>query len=324
MNFKEIKDQIEEYLESSIPNEPESLYAPVRASIATGGKRGRPILTAIWSSLKNEEWLPAATAVELLHTFTLVHDDIMDNAELRRGEPTIHIAYGENEAILAGDVIIALALEQLARCGNSSEMLREFSIGFRGVCEGQALDKEFELRNDVTFDEYLRMIELKTSRIFELSAVLGAIVAGGENIERARLYARELGLAFQIQDDLLDLTGTPLFGKTIGGDILEGKRSALFVLAMEKYDNCSSKEKELLQIIADHQAKKEDIAAVRDLFEKLGVLKKASELAALHAERAMKHIKNIPDMELLENVLEFTREILGPALANKAVTLAGR
>jgi geranylgeranyl diphosphate synthase type II len=322
----EIKKEMEEFLGLFIPAQPVALYNPVRASLAAGGKRARPRLTAIWSGSSSStlQWVPAGAAVELLHAFTLVHDDIMDHADLRRGQPTIHIAYGTNEAILAGDVMIALALEALARCEDASQMLPEFAIGFRGVCEGQALDKEFELRNDISVSDYLTMIELKTSRLFELSAALGAIAAGGTYLSQARLFARELGLAFQIQDDLLDLTGTPSFGKTIGGDVVEGKRTILFVLAMQQYDKCSASERQLLDALRERKANASDVPAVRSLFEKIGVLQKASKLAAEHANRAITHISKVTDMEMLEQLLVYTRDILGPALADRAITLADR
>lgn len=326
MNSKHIKAEIEDFVRKHIPLEPRSLYDPVRAGIAYGGKRARPILTAICAgnSAESTDWLPAAATVELLHTFTLVHDDIMDNAVIRRGQPAIHVAFGMNEAILSGDVIVALAVESLSCCAKPGEMLAEFSIGFRGVCEGQALDKEFENRDDVTMDDYLTMIELKTSRVFELSAVLGAISGGGKYIEEVRHFARELGLAFQIQDDLLDLTGTAEFGKTIGGDILEGKRTALFILAMQRYNECSEIERAMLDRLRECQSAADDISPIRELFQRMGILDEITAMASDHAKKAIEHIAGIADMEMLENLLEYTRWILGPALADRAVTLASR
>ena len=163
MQPDQIKAKIEQNLASCIPEEPRSLYDPVRASIAYGGKRARPMLTAFssGSAASDIDWLPAAVAVELLHTFTLVHDDIMDNASIRRGQPAIHVAFGLNEAILSGDVMVALAIECLAQHPRSGAMLSEFSLGFRGVCEGQALDEDFENRDDVSMEDYLTMIGFK-------------------------------------------------------------------------------------------------------------------------------------------------------------------
>ncbi|HEX5316829.1 MAG TPA: polyprenyl synthetase family protein, partial [Candidatus Kapabacteria bacterium] len=156
MTPEQLLYKINAYLNQLIPAEPQSLYDPVRAALSSGGKRIRPTLTALAAGDAPESaWLPAAAAVELLHAFTLVHDDIMDNAETRRGSPTVHIAFGINAAILSGDVIVALATETLSRAPNAGEMLAEFSAGFRAVCEGQALDKDFEERDDVSKEEYL-------------------------------------------------------------------------------------------------------------------------------------------------------------------------
>ena len=312
-----LKAKIEQHLAAQIPAEPRSLYDPVRASIAYGGKRARPILTALsagtGTGAQDSDWLPAAVAIELLHTFTLVHDDIMDNATIRRGQPAIHVAYGLNEAILSGDVIVALAIESLSQVQESKAMIAEFSIGFRGVCEGQALDKDFENRDDVSMGDYLTMIELKTSRIFELAAVLGAIAGGGTHREPLRRFARELGLAFQLQDDLLDLTGTADFGKTIGGDIIEGKRTALFVLAMDGYDKCSGAERDLLDRLRECSATADDVAPIRELFKRLGVIEAVASLVSNHANRAMEQLSVIQDSEMREGLLEYSRQLIGVA-----------
>ncbi len=323
MQPDQIKAKIEQNLASCIPEEPRSLYDPVRASIAYGGKRARPMLTAFssGSAASDIDWLPAAVAVELLHTFTLVHDDIMDNASIRRGQPAIHVAFGLNEAILSGDVMVALAIECLAQHPRSGAMLSEFSLGFRGVCEGQALDEDFENRDDVSMEDYLTMIGLKTSRIFELSAVLGAIAGGGAYKEELRRFARKLGLAFQLQDDLLDLTGTAEFGKTIGGDILEGKRTALFVLAMDRYPECSSGERDLLDRLRERRATVEDVAPIRELFKRLGVLEIVAGMVSHQIDQAMEQLSMIEDSEMRENLVEYSRQMIGTA---RALTHAGR
>ncbi len=318
-----LKAELDRDLTQQIPETPRSLYDPVRASIAFGGKRARPILTALCAGTRTPEsdWLPAALAVELLHTFTLVHDDIMDNATIRRGQPAVHIAFGLNEAILSGDVIVALALESLAQCSEPGAMLIEFGIGFRGVCEGQALDKEYENRDDVSMQDYLTMIELKTSRIFELAAVLGAIAGGGQR-EELRRFARELGIAFQLQDDLLDLTGTPSFGKTIGGDIIEGKRTALFVLAMDGYDECSDVERDLLDRLRECRASADDVVPIRELFKRLGVLEVVAGMVADHANRAMEELSTLEDIEMQKNLIEYSKQLLGVAFTESATTPA--
>jgi geranylgeranyl diphosphate synthase type II len=311
-----LRTLINNYVEGLIPHEPVGLYEPVKAAIASGGKRARPILTACCAGdagLDEHVWLPASASVELLHTFTLVHDDIMDNAATRRNRPTTHMAYGLNTAILAGDTIVALALESLAKSDSPriGEMMVEFGAAFRGVCEGQALDKDFENRDEVSLNDYFGMIELKTSRIFELAAVLGALVGEADHLESYRLFARHIGLAFQLQDDLLDLTGGEEFGKTIGGDILEGKRSVLFVLAMESYGKTENEERAMLDRLRDRIATADDIAPIRWLFARLGVLERTADLARESDEHAMKYLQQIDDLEQREKLIGFSQLLLG-------------
>lgn len=314
MTPEQLLYKINAYLNQLIPAEPQSLYGPVRAALSSGGKRIRPTLTALAAGDAPESaWLPAAAAVELLHAFTLVHDDIMDNAETRRGSPTVHIAFGINAAILSGDVIVALATEALSRAPNAGEMLAEFSAGFRAVCEGQALDKDFEERDDVSKEEYLTMIELKTARIFELSAALGAIANDGANLEILRRFARDIGIAFQLQDDLLDLTGGPSFGKTIGGDILEGKRTALFVLAMQRYNEIEDEGRIILDRIRERRATRDDISLACNLFEKLGVLKEAMEMAEKYTGNAERQIESLPGVQR-DGIFGFSKHLLGRAV----------
>jgi len=311
MIFDQIPPKVDSYLAGYIPAQPGSLYDPVRAALSSGGKRVRPTLTALAAGEAAEAaWLPAAAAVELLHAFTLVHDDIMDNAETRRGRPAIHIAFGLNAAILSGDAIVALATGALAQSPNAGDMLAEFSAGFRAVCEGQALDKEFEDRDDVSVKEYLTMVELKTARIFELAAALGAIANGGANIEILRRFAREIGIAFQLQDDLLDLTGGESFGKTIGGDIIEGKRTVLFVLAMQQHNDIQGEDLRLLDGIRECSATLEDVPLARTLFRRLGVLDETASMAAKYTKSAERQLESLPDMQR-NGLLEFSKRLLG-------------
>ncbi len=300
----------EPHLRERIPRKPESLYRPVRDAIAAGGKRVRPYLTAIAAGGDPAEWLPTAVAVEFLHTFTLVHDDIMDNAATRRGHPTVYVAYGVNTAILAGDTIVSLAALALAEARGDIQaaLSLEFARAFQAVCEGQALDKEFESRNDISLAEYTTMIELKTARMFELAAVLGAITAK-QPVEPFRRFAREIGLAFQLQDDLLDLTGDETLGKTIGGDILEGKRTALFVLAMEQYQSLSHGNRSLMDRLRNRQTTREDIAGARQLFEELGILMNVADLAATHMRMAEEELRSIDPLRRNE-LLAFSDRLL--------------
>jgi len=226
-----------------LPAEPASLYDPVRYALASGGKRVRPVALLLAAEAfggTRARALPAALAVETFHNFTLLHDDIMDRAATRRGRPTVHAAFGEAEAILAGDLMHGL----------SARLVHDTDAGERGaearalfdrmvvrLCEGQALDLAFETRADVSVDDYLAMIDGKTGALLELALELGALVGGADAAACAamRRAGHALGRAFQIQDDLLDLTAdAPGWGKTIGGDLVAGKRTFLLLHALER------------------------------------------------------------------------------------------
>jgi geranylgeranyl diphosphate synthase, type II len=295
-----------------VPEEPRSLYDPVRHVIAAGGKRIRPMLTALAYTLSrnDDRWMNAGIAIELLHTFTLVHDDIMDNAATRRGLPTVHAKYGTNEAILSGDVMMALAHQALANgdYALAPRMLEEMSIGFIRVCEGQALDKEYELRDGVSVDDYIHMIDLKTAKIAECAAVLGALAAEREDhVEAIRSFAHHVGIAFQIQDDLLDLTAEHAdFGKTIGGDILEGKRTYLLVKLLEKHDVLTSEERECVTRVLSRLATSDDIAPMREMMQKHGVIKETESAVEHHTELALRALDSIhEDTMHLREIAEY-------------------
>ncbi len=310
-----IGKQIELRLQKLIPESPKSLYDPIRYILGSGGKHIRPVLTFLASqSDQSADWFPAACAVELLHNFTLVHDDIMDNAKSRRGNPTMHNKYDVNTAILAGDAIIALAEESLAsgKYKFASEMMSEFAFAFRSVCEGQAYDKEFEMRNDVTTEDYIRMIDLKSAKMLELAAVLGAYSAGGENVELVRKFAHHTGIAFQIRDDLLDLVADETsFGKTQGGDISEGKRTYLYVTAMKSFDTLEANDQELLLRIQAKHTIEHDIHHAIKLFTHIGVIQKAQEAIAEQTTIAKKSLENIHNSEVREGLSAFGEYLLG-------------
>ncbi len=220
--------------------EPGWVYEPVRYALSGGGKRIRSLLVLFSCEAAGGDplrALNAAAAMEILHNFTLVHDDVMDNAELRRGKPTVHRRWSANAAILSGDELVALAYRAMLRSDSNRlpDILRVFTESFVEVCEGQALDKEFERRSAVSLAEYLRMIGKKTGRIIGASAEIGAIIGGARPAEAAALrsFGEHLGRAFQIRDDLLDVAGTvEEFGKEIGSDIREKKKTYLFVAAL--------------------------------------------------------------------------------------------
>jgi geranylgeranyl diphosphate synthase, type II len=287
----DLRTRFEAKLGEVIPDAPKSLYDPARHVVAAGGKRVRPILTALCYQLTKQDdgWMNAGIAIELLHTFTLVHDDIMDSAATRRGLPTVHAKYGVNEAILAGDVMIALAQQSLAQSENASALLAEFANGFIRVCEGQAYDKDFEQQHDVTIRDYLNMIDLKTAKIAETAAVLGALAAGDiQNVEALRSFAHHIGIAFQIQDDLLDLTADHAdFGKTIGGDILEGKRTFLLLKLIEMKEALDASERQIIERVLALRANEADISPVRSAMQRVGVLEETQVAVEEHTQLAL-------------------------------------
>ena len=231
---------IEDFVSStSFPEKPQRLYDPIRYSLAEGGKRLRPMFVLMACGLFRDDVsgsLPAAAAVELFHNFTLLHDDIMDNAPLRRGRPSVWSEWNANVAILSGDSMMIYSYAELARTAGKSlpAVMEYFNEAAIRVCEGQQYDMDFEARDNVTLREHIAMIELKTSALFVGAVSMGAVVGGAseEDIKNLRDFALEFGIAFQMQDDLLDSYGDSRLGKTVGGDILEGKKTFLKMNAM--------------------------------------------------------------------------------------------
>ena len=270
-----------EYLESNLPNQsPENLYEPARYILKLGGKRIRPILTLISAEIFNVQIsnaLPAALAIEVFHNFTLVHDDIMDKAPIRRGKKTVHKKWNINTAILSGDVMIIWSYELLLRYSPevSSLMIKTFSDIARKVCEGQQLDMDFPDRETVTIDEYMGMIENKTAVLIGFALSIGAIVSRANNDQIANIYdiGLELGLAFQLQDDYLDVFGDlNKIGKQIGGDIIENKKTFLHLYVMA---NSSEKIKKEFSFWVKQKPNnpKEKILAVTSIFRSSGAEK---------------------------------------------------
>lgn len=239
------REMVERALEEHQRSYPQNgLYEPCRYLMNIGGKRLRPsmVLAAAQAfGAAPEKALHVAVAVETFHNFTLMHDDIMDKAPLRRGMTTVHEKYDDNTAILSGDAMFVQAYEALATAEPSTlpALLRRFNTTAREVCEGQQLDMEFETRNDVSIEEYLEMIRLKTSVLLAAALQMGAVVAGAEPEQQEAVYEYGLhvGLAFQLQDDYLDAFGNPeTFGKQVGGDILADKKTFLYLSALERAD----------------------------------------------------------------------------------------
>jgi geranylgeranyl diphosphate synthase type II len=263
--------------------EPVTMYTPARYVLEAGGKRIRPVLVLLACEAVGgtiEHAVDAGVAVEILHNFTLVHDDIMDNADQRRGRATVHKEWDSNIAILVGDELIGIAYKCLLKTpdGDIREVIDVFTDGMIEVCEGQSYDKEFETRGAVSMDEYLMMIGKKTGQLVTMSAEMGAIIGGATHAQRDALasYAQHVGRAFQIQDDLLDVVADEKeFGKAIGGDIVEGKKTYLLVHALSR---AQGSDLELLGRIAAkrdlHAGLVPDVTAV---YERLGVLEDARE-----------------------------------------------
>ncbi len=221
---------------------PASLFEPIAYTLNGGGKRIRPVLTMLACESvhgKITTAISAASAIEILHNFTLIHDDIMDNADMRRGRNSVHKQFDSNTALLAGDTMVALAYEELLKTKTSSLQLLHtvFTNGFRNVCEGQQLDKECQGNNNISLDDYFAMIEKKTATLFSTATTMGAII-GNDNsreINALKKFGAYLGIAFQIQDDYLDVYATDIeFGKRSGGDIAEGKKTFLTLRALQK------------------------------------------------------------------------------------------
>lgn len=298
------------------PATPEALYAPVRYAVDCGGKRLRPILTvAACQALghRPEEALPQAVAIEMFHNFTLLHDDVMDQADLRRGRPTVHAKYGEASAILSGDAMLTLAT-MTAGDGFDGYRHRQLCELFNHtaleVYAGQQYDMDFEKRTDVTVDEYMEMIRLKTSVLLACACCMGAIVADADKEMQHAFYryGERLGLAFQLRDDLLDTYGDPAtFGKEIGGDIVNDKKTWLLITAMaEDATGVIAKQ------IADPSPKEVKIKAVREAYDLLGLPRRCSELIDHYSEMAVDALK---PLKLNEEAEKFFTD-----LARKAST----
>ena len=241
-SFQELSNLFEEKFNvRHFPDAPVSLYDPSQYILSLGGKRIRPVMCLMGNELFNkinpDSW-HVATAIELFHNFTLIHDDIMDKAPLRRGMETVHHKYGESTALLAGDVMLVVAYDYVNKINKDclQKVIRLFNKTAKEVCEGQQLDMDFEQRDKISFDEYVNMIELKTSVALAASLQLGAVLGGAGEGNQQHLYefGKNLGIAFQVQDDYLDAFGDPeKFGKQVGGDILSNKKTFLSIHAME-------------------------------------------------------------------------------------------
>ncbi len=264
--------------EVAYPSLPEGLYEPIRYVLSMGGKRLRPSLLLLVNSLYGgsaAQALPAAIGLETYHNHTLLHDDLMDNADVRRGKPTVHKKWNANTAVLSGDTMLILAFRHImeCRCDKQAEVLDLFARTAQEICEGQQYDVNFETRTDVTEAEYIEMIRLKTSVLLACAAKMGALIANAPAADAEVVYrfAEKIGLAFQLQDDYLDVYGDPaVFGKNIGGDILCGKKTFLLINAFQRAD--APQRAELLALLQDNViAPAEKISRVTAIYNRLDI-----------------------------------------------------
>ncbi|MBZ5855977.1 polyprenyl synthetase family protein [Flavihumibacter profundi] len=297
-SFEELSKEFAIYFQQShFPAEPKTLYEPATYFLGLGGKRVRPVCclmgNELFDTISPNTW-HVATAIELFHNFTLIHDDIMDKAPLRRGMKTVHTKYGEPTALLAGDVMLIVAYDYLNKIKSDQlhRIIYLFNKTAKEVCEGQQIDMDFEKSDLVSMDAYLHMIELKTSVLLAASLKLGAILGGAGEGNQQHIYqfGRNLGIAFQVQDDFLDAFGDPeKFGKQVGGDILANKKTFLQIKALEAA-NMQQRE-ELYQLMQSNPTDK--VQRVLAIFRQCGVDDWARELKEKYINAAFRNLEDI-------------------------------
>ena len=282
----QLLDKINAYLEQMpYMRPPKGLYEPIAYELSLGGKRIRPVLMLMAYNIYKEDVeriLPQAAGLETYHNHTLLHDDVMDKADMRRNKPTVHNVWNDNTAILSGDAMLILAYRLMAEglTDQLAEVMHIFTETTMEICEGQQWDMEFESRMDVKVDEYIEMIRLKTSVLLAAALKIGACLAGAPTEEAQKLYdfGVKMGLAFQLQDDWLDVYGDPkVFGKNIGGDILCNKKTYMLITALEQADEDQRKELERWLTATDF-IPAEKISAVTALYNNIGVGKRCEEM----------------------------------------------
>lgn len=293
------------------PSNPERLYAPITYILGLGGKRLRPVLTLMGANAFGQQTtpaLPAALAVELFHNFTLLHDDIMDDAPLRRGKPTVHTKWDNNLAILSGDAVLIAAYQALEAYEESlySQLTRVLSKTAIEVCEGQQYDMDFEKRTNVSEGEYLHMIKLKTAVLVGCALKMGALIAGASLKQSEEIYqiGESIGLAFQIQDDYLDAFGDPKsFGKQVGGDIIENKKTMLYYLAIEL--GTDAQKKELITLFSTRpQSPVDKIKTSCEIFYKTGAQEACRAKVNYYTNQALDQLKALSLNESGKNEIE--------------------
>lgn len=298
---KELLEMVNHYIsEWHYSHEPKGLYQPIEYVLSLGGKRIRPLLMLMAYNLYKEDVhdiLPAAVGLETYHNYTLLHDDLMDKADMRRNKPTVHKLWGENTAILSGDTMLVLAYEQLCKVDarHLRTVLRIFCQTALEIGEGQQYDMDFETRDDVTEDEYIEMIRLKTSVLLAAALQIGATLAdaSAQDAENLYKYGIQIGLAFQLQDDYLDVYGDEaVFGKKIGGDILCNKKTYMLINAFQRADAAQRAELKYWIEASEYDAA-EKIRAVTALYDAIGIRQMCHRKIAEYFERSASYLNAI-------------------------------
>ncbi|OZT05104.1 isoprenyl synthetase [Prevotella sp. 885] len=301
MNADQILKLVNDYLvQLPYDRRPASLYEPIRYVLSMGGKRIRPVLMLLSYNLFKEDpetILMPACALETYHNYTLLHDDLMDNADLRRGHETVHKKWNANTAILSGDSMLVLAYQRMQQCSSDkmAEVLALFTETALEIGEGQEYDMAFEHRDDVSEEEYIEMIRLKTSVLLACALKIGAILAGASKEDADNLYrfGEQIGLAFQLQDDFLDVYGdTRVFGKAIGGDITSNKKTFMLINAL---NHANEEQRRQLEswIGATKFDRDEKVAAVTRLYNEIGIDRMAQDKIAYYFEQSRKYLQAV-------------------------------
>ncbi len=308
---EELLAKVNHFLENlPCDRQPITLYTPIHYVLSMGGKRIRPVLMLLAYQLYKddpESILMQATALETYHNYTLLHDDLMDNADLRRGHETVHRKWNANQAILSGDSMLVLAYERMAQCPKDklAQVLSIFTETALEIGEGQQYDIDFEQRTDVKEEEYIEMVRLKTSVLLACALKIGATLAGAPEEDLRNLYkfGEQVGLAFQLQDDFLDVYGDPqVFGKAIGGDIASNKKTYMLINAFN-HANDAQREELTRWIMAKTFDREEKVAAVTRLYNEIGVDKLALNKIAYYFDQSKKYLDAVKVEEDKKTVL---------------------
>ena len=319
LTSNEILKKVNDFL-AALPydRKPSSLYEPVQYVLAIGGKRIRPVLALLGYNLwheQPEDILMPAIGLETYHNYTLLHDDLMDNADMRRGHDTVHKRWDANKAILSGDSMLVLAYQRMQQCDSRhlEAVLNVFTETALEIGEGQEYDMSFETRNDVTEDEYIEMIRLKTSVLLACAVKIGAILADASDDDITNLYkfGEQLGLAFQLQDDLLDVYGDPaVFGKAIGGDITSNKKTYMLINAINRAT--PAQREELMRWIAAVDFNREEkVQAVTALYDQIGIRQLCEQKINFYFDECRKYLAKVSvSDERKQMLLDYTDEMM--------------